>query len=497
MEVPLFEPIRKKRKNPFLNFIGWSLIVFVCIVFIFIGYDFNSSNLGSTGAAAEVNGTAISLRAFLDRVKNVEDSQQGQRGDRKELKSQILNLMVDQQLVVQEAEKLNIVISDDEVANELMNIPAFIENDVFSQIRYKNYILQNRTTESQFENKIREFLVYRKALGLVKSISDEIPLVKEFEDQLDKAKINISYLAFNKFNSKTVGAASAEDAGKYLADNPGKVEEYYTANKVDFLQKKEVKARHILAKTDPKDPASDEKALAKINKVALEANAGNFAEMAKKYSEGPSKTKGGDLGFFSRERMVPEFSAKAFSMEKGQISEPVKTKFGYHLILVEDKKEERQKPLDEVKDNIARTMIQEERFDKLATSLEEALKSDSLEAVNEIAQKNGLSWKDTGLFSITDDYIPGVGKIAPFMDASMQLTKAQPRSKTLLKYMNNRYILKLKDAKIDNNHKPKANAQFDFLKQYMAQQKSQLVLQKWIGSIRKRSNVKINASVLN
>lgn len=88
-----------------------------------------------------------------------------------------------------------------------------------------------------------------------------------------------------------------------------------------------------------------------------EAKSGkDFAELAKKYSEGPSKEKGGDIGTFQREEMVEPFSEKAFSMAPGDISQPVRTQFGWHIIKVEEKTEERTKPLAEVKDKIRKTI---------------------------------------------------------------------------------------------------------------------------------------------
>ncbi|MBW3020950.1 peptidyl-prolyl cis-trans isomerase, partial [Candidatus Woesearchaeota archaeon] len=85
------------------------------------------------------------------------------------------------------------------------------------------------------------------------------------------------------------------------------------------------------------DNRTDEEALGLINQIKDEINTDNFAEMAKEYSEGPSSVDGGSLGWFSKGQMVKEFEDAAFSLEVGEISEPVKTQFGYHLIYLEDK----------------------------------------------------------------------------------------------------------------------------------------------------------------
>ncbi|MTI67068.1 MAG: peptidylprolyl isomerase [Firmicutes bacterium] len=125
------------------------------------------------------------------------------------------------------------------------------------------------------------------------------------------------------------------------------VTDYYEENKEKFKSPESVKASHILV---------DEEEKAK--EIKKELNDGlEFAEAAKKYSKCPSKEKGGDLGSFSKGKMVPEFEEAAFKMENGEISEPVKTQFGYHIIKVEDKQAESQKTLNEVKDQLTQQLM--------------------------------------------------------------------------------------------------------------------------------------------
>jgi parvulin-like peptidyl-prolyl isomerase len=108
-----------------------------------------------------------------------------------------------------------------------------------------------------------------------------------------------------------------------------------TANNEPEKETSEVRARHLLISTDNR---TDEEALEVINVVKEEINASNFAEMASSLSEGPTAVKGGDLGWFGKGQMVAEFEEAAFSAEVGEVVGPVKTQFGYHLILVEGKR---------------------------------------------------------------------------------------------------------------------------------------------------------------
>jgi peptidyl-prolyl cis-trans isomerase C len=155
------------------------------------------------------------------------------------------------------------------------------------------------------------------------------------------------------------------------------IETYYKGHKEEFINPESVKARHILLKVPE---GSDEKAWkeaeskAKDIKKKLE-NGEDFAELAKKYSDDPgSKDKGGDLGFFTKGRMVPEFESAAFSLKPGELSDPVKTDFGYHIIEVKEKKAASTKAFPEVQAQM-RQRLQREKQQQLQDELIEKLKA--------------------------------------------------------------------------------------------------------------------------
>lgn len=122
---------------------------------------------------------------------------------------------------------------------------------------------------------------------------------------------------------------------------------YYNRNINQFAGSKSVKASHILVDTV-------DKAIEILNEID---KGSSFEEAASKYSKCPSKSQGGDLGYFTRGHMVPEFEDAAFNMEKGEISQPVKTQFGYHIIKVTDIKEASTLSFDEVKGQLTRQLL--------------------------------------------------------------------------------------------------------------------------------------------
>jgi len=132
---------------------------------------------------------------------------------------------------------------------------------------------------------------------------------------------------------------------------------------------KEVHARHILVETEDEAKAI----LAEIKK------GGDFAELAKKKSKDPGGAEGGDLGYFTKDQMVPEFSEVAFKLEKGQLSDPVKTQFGWHIIKVEDKRDRKVPEFDKVKDQLA-TYLGRRAQAELITKLRKESKIERLDS---------------------------------------------------------------------------------------------------------------------
>jgi peptidyl-prolyl cis-trans isomerase C len=118
----------------------------------------------------------------------------------------------------------------------------------------------------------------------------------------------------------------------------------------------EVHARHILVGTE----AEAKEIIAKLKKGA------DFAELAKKESKDPGASDGGDLGFFTKDQMVPEFSAAAFALKPGQISDPVKSQFGWHVIKVEEKRARKAPPFDQVKPQLEAFVIRKAQAEYVA-----------------------------------------------------------------------------------------------------------------------------------
>jgi peptidyl-prolyl cis-trans isomerase D len=182
-------------------------------------------------------------------------------------------------------------------------------------------------------------------------------------------------------------------------------EAYYAERKESFKVEEQVKARHILIRLDEDAPEADvAKAMDTVRKIQAELQAGkSFEEAAAEYTEDPSGTQtGGELGWFGRNRMVKPFEDAAFALEKGAVSEPVRTQFGFHLIKVDDRKaagyEDFKDVAEEIRLLIARDRAAEALQDRMDQALEMILMDEGLDAVAK-AIGLGLEVRETGYFT--------------------------------------------------------------------------------------------------
>jgi len=285
--------------------------------------------------AAEINGVAITKEQFdkelnihLDRV-----SRQGQQiaGDQLvALKQDVLEGLIERELLFQASQKAGIQVKDQTIDEQLAAIKKRFPNEA----EFNTALSKMSLTEDEVKLQI--------ARGLA---------IRELIEQQVTSKIVITDV---------------------------ETKAYYDANPQMFKQPEQVKASHILIKVDAA-AAEPQKAEArkKIEMVQQKIKDGaDFAELAKEYSEGPSNTRGGDLGYFSHGQMVKPFEDAAFAMQTNEVSDIVETRFGYHIIKVYDKKPEQTLAYADVKDKLNQRMKQE-KIEVEANQYIDQLKKDS------------------------------------------------------------------------------------------------------------------------
>src|SRR4051812_11329057 len=440
------------------NWLKWSLAL-VCLAFvIFYIPDFlrsSGANAAAGDTVAVIEGREIHAeefrRTYQAQLQAYRSAYGGNMSEQllKQLgiEQQILQQMVDEQAAVAEAQRAGVKVSDEEVAQRIYAIPAFQENGAFiGAQRYQQLLGSQRPplTPSDFEDNVRRALTVEKlraALTEWLSISDK-ELEQEYRRRNDKVKLAVVSFSADSFRPD-VSATDADVSAyfdahtadfkipekrkvKYLlidvealrakANVPqGDIERYYNDNAEQFTTPEQVRASHILLKTEGKDDAAVK---AKAEDLLKQARGGaDFAELAKKNSEDESNAKnGGDLDYFGRGRMVPEFDQVVFAMKPGQISDLVKTQYGYHIIKLVEKKEGTTRTLADVRQQISDQLAFERaqtQAGDLAQNIEKQIHKPA--DLDTVAKANGLTVTETGFFS-KDEPILGVGS-APEMTA--------------------------------------------------------------------------------
>ncbi|HZI80115.1 MAG TPA: peptidyl-prolyl cis-trans isomerase [Vicinamibacterales bacterium] len=361
---------------------------------------------------------------------------------------QVLSQMVDEQVAVLEAERQGLSVSDDELAQRILAIPGLQENGQFiGEARYEQLLRLQRPpmTKAQFEERFRRGIMVdrlRSAITDWMAVSDK-ELEDEYRKRNEKVKLQVVAFTADRFRDK-VSLSDADVAAyfdahkaeyrvgeqrsvKYLLIDrdqarskvvvpPTDIQRYYNDNIAQYQTPEEVRASHILLKTDGKDEAAVRKRAEAL--LAQVKGGADFAALAKKESEDEgSKATGGDVGFFGRGRMVPEFETAAFAMQPGQTSDLVRSQFGFHIIRMVEKKAGATRPLDEVRPQIQEQLSQQiadQQISDRARQLESRIKDPG--DLTEAAGEQGLMVQESGFFQ-RGDPVPGLGA-APQVAAS-------------------------------------------------------------------------------
>jgi peptidyl-prolyl cis-trans isomerase D len=374
------------------GWLKWSLaIVILAFVVLYIPSFLKTDAARNNDVVASVEGREITVGRFRQAYQRQMQAYRTQFGgdvDERMLKQlgidqRIVQQMIEEETALAEASRLGITATDEEVRARIAAMPGLQENGQFvGEQRYRQILqMQNPPmTPSDFENEMRRAITtdkLRAALTNWITVSDK-EAEDEFRRRNEKVKLAIVAFPADKFR-EGLEATDAELNAYYeahkgelkipekrkvkyalvdmqairgkIAIPPDDITRYYEDNEKQYSTPEQVRASHILLKTDGKDDAAVKKQAEEL--LAKAKSGADFAKLATQYSEDTgSKTKGGDLDFFPKGQMVPEFDKVAFSLKPGEISDVVKSQFGYHIIKVTDHKAATKKTLDEVRPQI-------------------------------------------------------------------------------------------------------------------------------------------------
>lgn len=502
----MFETLRynlkHNRKSVFRRISAWFIFGIIILVFGFWGLNKNGQQGMGVGTAATVNGQSIPmarLNEAIERLRRDPRMQQyeqlGPDFSQKMMQNQALSQVVEMELVKQRAQKEHILTTDAEVRDTITAIPAFQENGQFKRENYQNYLTQTGKASAEFESEIRQEQALRRTVEMFRSALAPTALELAKEKSLADRKANVEFLKIPTETLVIPESIAKADVAAFLAkpENDQKAKDYYESHKKEYSNDEQVRARHILIKAVEGDKDSENRAYTKAQGLAkqLKANASSFAALAKANSDDPgSKDKGGELGFFSKGQMVPAFDKAAFSANVNEVSDPIKTAFGYHVIQVEEKRAAATRGFDEMKNEIAEKLLAKERSSAAIAKLETDLKAaDSAGQLNAFAAAHNLKWEEAGAFSIESDSIPKVGASDDGVRMAFGLSSAKPIGEKLVRQGSTAFALRYKAVPAETKKAGAPEQNEDMVAAFSANRRSEEALRGWVESLRKNSKV--------
>jgi peptidyl-prolyl cis-trans isomerase D len=437
--------LRKRKRNwAILFLLGLIIIVFVAF------YGGNQMGDRTSSEVAMINGEPISQREFAaEYQRTVERYREMLKGQLTEemikglnLKGNIVETLVQKKLVLQEAQSLGLMATDDDVAHQLAKVPEFQVAGRFNKERYLQLLQANRLQPAQFEEDQRDQITLQRLYSIiVDSVQVSDAEVRE-RYQLDQEKINLQFvkLSANDFASQV--KLTDEDSKKFYDRNTEsfkeplkiqveyltypfeqfaanaqvsakEIEEYYQNNqKSKFHRPREAKIRYIALAIAPSASPEEKKAvLAKAEAIIKEARRGkDFGELAKKDSADPTAAKGGDVGWVVQGQMPPAVDKLIFGIGKGDVSDPVETPGGVQIFKIDDVRAEKNLTLKEATEEITQIL----KTDQARKAAGQAAENDRVKAqagteFTELAQASGIAAKETRLFA-AGEVLPEFGQ---------------------------------------------------------------------------------------
>lgn len=428
-----------------------------------------------TGAAAKVDDEVVTSMDFrrtytseLDRYQQRDP--EGVEAGKYNISQNVIDNLVNDRIFYKKTKDLGLFVGENEVVDYILNSDGF-KNDKgsFDQKNFDNYLKYQRYSENDFQELVKRELAREKFTQFINQTYQSSDSEAEINYALSESKLKLDFVKIDDTNVNIV--LEKKDIDAFLTEEgKGKVKSYYDSHKDDYETERKIKARHILisfkgarnASGAAKDRTKDQ-AKAKAAEVLGKAKASgsNFAELAKTYTDEPvGKTKGGDLGYFTKDAMVKEFSAVAFKLPANTISDVVESPFGFHIIKVEGSKPAKNVTLENATEEIVKILIKKDTISDVVQKTAEKVLKDIQESK---PLDKRFKWEETGEFSITSRYIPKIGVEKGILDSALSLSKPSEVHGKVLDVRGKKYIIRLKDIKIADFEKLDAEGKKEWL----------------------------------
>ncbi len=487
----MLDSIRKKKDNLIYTF----LILAVVAVMALYGVGKMAGDQNAGGAVAWVNGEIITrdvYRQELEMKMNQYQQMMGGQYDEKflmtlQIPQRTVDELIQQKLLTQQAKKLEFLVPDKELIDNIKSEPYYQKDGKFDAELYSG--LPNRGME---EKRRRERLQLVKFYTYLVNRIQLTPTALKDAYQAKETKVDVEYAKID-FNALAPKIPAPGEVDAYLKTAKATdFQQYYDSHHSEFTEKAMVNLRQIKVNVpfQAKAPQKDE-AKKKMDEIAKLVTLQNFTEVASKRSEDESSKKGGNLGWVARGSLEPALENALDKLPTNQVSAPVETPFGYYLLLVTEKKDEKVKPLDSVKRDIAVKLVGETSkkafIDGKRKEWEKILASGK--SIEPELKKLKVDVKKTGPFSLGQGHVPSIGPADPILDAIYQLTPDAPIAKHLVPYLESEYYLKLKT--VDRPKMTELAKDADTVETDLLSPVRNDLLTEWLSNLKKTAAIKM------
>ena len=429
---------------------AWVKFMFVAIVVVFIFWGMGGIVGGEKAQfVVRINNEAIPPAEFTRAYNNMlrmyqdvyKDNFKPEMAKALGLKNRTVDVLIRASLMRQEAKRIGLSVDDAEVRDAIASLPAFQQDGRFNKELYLRVLRASRISAGEFEDSEQEDLLVRKLQDLILAgvHVSEAEVLDRY--RIDHEQVNLRFIELGSASFIPQVQLTDQDVQAYYDKHrdtfrepdrarieyvlypPDKfageaqvsdaeVQKYYDEHAAEYEKPEQVHARHILFRFAPGATAEDKaKVRQRAEEILAKVKAGeDFAALAKQYSEDASAAQGGDLGSFTRGKVVAPFERAAFSLAPGETSDLVESPFGLHIIKVDSKESAHTQTLEEVRAQIADKLKQEKARDLARVrAAADRGKVTGGEKLADVAQASGLSVATPAPFARTD-VIAGLGR---------------------------------------------------------------------------------------
>lgn len=431
-------------------------LALIMLPFAFFGVDSYIRDSGGGAEVATVGGVKIGAQEFQQALREQQERLKPALGgkvdpamlDNPEMRAALLGTLVNQRLIGLHAKKSHLTVADDQLVQIIASAPALQENGKFSPQRYEMLVASQGMSKEMFEARMRQDLAMQQAMTVVSdaTVTGRAAADRWVAAQLEEREVSEVLLRADQYASQVKLAPDAvknfyeanrkqfetpeqlraefvvlsqEKMRAQLAIGEDEIKAWYQSHADRFKMPEERRASHILLMVPKDAPADQDKAArAKAEEILaqIRKTPADFAKLAKQHSQDPgSAQRGGDLDWFGRGMMVPPFEQATFALKENEVSDLVRSDFGYHIIKLTGVRPERVKPLEDARKEIAEELKQQavmRKYGEYAEGFTNMVyeQSDSLKPA---AEKYGLSVQ-------TSDWIVKGGQaVPPFTNAKL------------------------------------------------------------------------------